>query len=139
MIQKQLEVCQWIAAGQRMVQRAASPMRKKIGIGAVIEKPRHSIVIVPVELANQHGRDTDWRELAALNQNLQSAIVERFGRMIRHLTVIRVGSTLQQQSGHFRVVSNTGSAVQHALPLRSGLVVIFEESAVGAGSSIEQR
>ena len=53
--------------------------------------------------------------------------------------VIRVGSTLQQQSGHFRVVSNTGSAVQHALPLRSGLVVIFEESAVGAGSGIEQR
>jgi hypothetical protein len=139
MIQKQLEVGQWIAAGQRMVQRATSPMCKKVGIGAVIEKPRHSIVIVPVELANQHGRDTDWRELAALNQNLQSAIVERFGRMIHHLTVIRVGSTLQQQSGHFRVVSNTGSAVQHALPLRFGLVAIFEESAVGAGSGIEQR
>src|SRR5258708_14927136 len=122
-----------------MVHWATSPVGEKVGIGPVIEQPRYPVVVVPVELANQHGDNAKRRELAALNQNLQSAIVERFRRMIRNLTVIRVGSALQQQASHLRVVSNAGSSIKHALPLGLGLVILGEEPGVGAGSSIEQR
>src|SRR5260370_41958234 len=88
------------------------------------EHPRHSIAVVPIELAKQHGDDAGGRQLAALDQNLQGAIVESFRRMIRNLHVVRVGTAFQQQASQLRMMSNAGGTIEYALPLRCGFMAL---------------
>src|SRR5262249_56667650 len=54
MLEKQFDIRERISTGDRVMQRTPAPIREKIWIGAVIEQPGDAIIVLPVELANQH-------------------------------------------------------------------------------------
>jgi hypothetical protein len=79
---------------KRVVQRAAAP-QQPIGIRAVIEEPMHAIIVMPVELSGEHQANRVLCKLAALDQDMYSAIVERLRSMIGDLAVIRIRAAIE--------------------------------------------
>jgi hypothetical protein len=93
---------------------------------------------MPVELAGEHQADGVLGELAALDQDMDGAVIERLRRMVGNLAVIGIRAAIEQQLGQFRMMSDARRAVERAFPFGLGLVVLFEEAGVGVGARIEQ-
>src|SRR5689334_12432857 len=58
--------------------------------------------------------------------------------MVGHLTVIGIGSAVEQQLGQLGMVSDAGGTVERTFPFWFGLVIVFIEASVGIGAGIEQ-
>src|SRR4029077_14176083 len=69
---------------------------------------------------------------------MNGTVIERLGRMISHLAVIRFRSAIKQQLGQFGMMSDAGCAIERTFPFWLGLVILFEEARIGVGARIEQ-
>src|SRR5262245_11190742 len=98
----------------------------------------HAIIVMPIELAGEHQADGVLGELAALDQNVNGAVVERLRRMVGNLAVIGIRAAIEQQLRQFRMMSDARHTVERAFPLGLGLVVLIKEAGVRVGACIEQ-
>ena len=105
----------------------------------MLQQPLDAIVIVPVVLAEQHGREAVRREFPTLHQELQSAVVITFRRVIRDLFVVRVRAPPHQQPRQILVVRDSSRAVERALEPWLRLVVRFVKPRIRTGAGIEKR
>src|SRR5436305_14355687 len=58
--------------------------------------------------------------------------------MVGDLTIIGIGSAVEQQLGQLGMVSDAGGAVERTFPFWFGLVIVLIEASVGIGATIEQ-
>ncbi len=139
MVQQRVDHLDCVIAQYGLMERRATPSSHAIGIGAVLEQPLDAMVVMPVLLAEQHGRKAVFGKLAALHQDLQHIVVVALRRVIRSLPVVRIRAALEQQASQLRVVRHSGGPIDGALKLRLGLVVLLVEPCVRAGAGIQQR
>src|SRR5262249_40146268 len=119
------------------MERRATPWRRSISVSSMFEQLLDSFTIVPVVLAKQHGREAVLVELPARDEDVQGAVVVGRGSVIRHLGIVGVGAALYEQACQLGMMSDAGGAIEGAFELGFGLVALFKESSIRAGSSVE--
>src|SRR6202040_223751 len=89
--------------------------------------------------SEEHRRKAVRRELSCFDEGFERAEVVALRRVIRHLAVVRIRASLEEQARQLLMVSDARRAVQRALELRLWLVIHFKEPGVRARAGVEQR
>lgn len=139
MVEHHFDVFQIVIPPQRLVQRGKSPMRHAIRIRAVFDEIFDAFAVVPVSLAEQHGRQRVRVGFPAFHDGFERGVVPTFRRVIGHFAVVWIRAPLQQQARQPFMMCDAGRAIEHTFPPRLWLVIHLEPTRVRAGTGVEQR
>ena len=137
-VQQHFDDLEVVVAQNRVMQRRLAPSGRVIWIDAALEEPPNPLEVVPVGLAEEDRREAFLGELSTFHQDHEGGIVVRLRRVVGRLLVIRIRAALEQQAREIRMVGDSGGAIDRALPLGTGHVIVLGPARIRTRAGVQQ-